>query len=138
MKVEHASPIVSFVTLGAKNYSYLEENGNAVTKVRGFTLKSQQQKDQLNLDTMTEMLKAWAIDGERKTIKTETSGMRPSKRTQTVKNYVSTKVYRNDTFNKRYVARLHNTPNSYFTTVPFGCKSYDFVDAPHMRNRLNM
>ena len=131
-KEEHSSPIVSFVSMGAKNYSYVEESGLTTTKVRGFTLRPKQAQNALNHNSMAELLKSWVLDNEKKTISVKVSGMRPSKRSQTVKNYTSKKVYRNDTFNKRYVVKLDNKPDSYFTTVPFGCKSYNFVDAPHI------
>ena len=131
-KEEHSSPITSFVTLGAKNYSYVEENGKVVTKVRGFGLKPKVARESLNHGVMTEMLKSWVLDGEKRTVPVQVKGMRPNKRTQSVKNFTSTKVYRNDCFNKRYVAKFDGKPDSHFTTVPFGCRSYNFVDAPHV------
>lgn len=124
----------SFASLGPKNLSYRlvpkdptsTKEASTVVKVRGFTLKSAMQQECISHEGMTTMLKAFVEDKEKQQVEIKMFQMQSNRKDQTVSNYVCTKNYRNDSYNKRMILDMDNNPD--FTTVPYGAKHLNFVD----------
>lgn len=123
-KIETKSPISQYCSLGAKNYAITTTDGEETVKVRGFTLKDDNVKKIINHTSMRDILRDWVEKETRRTLKVTTKGMKPNRKRQTVKNYIGTKNYRNDTYDKRWV--LKDDPN--MTTLPFGIRSMSFQE----------
>lgn len=125
-KYETASPIVSFVTLGPKNYSILCENGEEIVKVRGFCLRNKYALTKINHAEMKRLLSAWLMGNEEE-IHCDSFTMRLDRHRQSVQNRVMTKKYKNNGFDKRY---LHpECQEDTVRTIAFGTQNGDFDDA---------
>lgn len=122
-KFETETPISSFVSLGAKNYSFDTEGGERVVKSRGFTLNNVNASAKINKDVMTELLLLY-VSGEEASVTCPTFRMNIDRKKATIKNARMNKTYRNTNFDKRVLLAETET----LCTVPFGCKHYRFAD----------
>lgn len=126
MQYETETPIVSFATLGAKNYSYTTEGGQSAVKARGFTLESKEARGSINHDSMKKLLKSF-LEGEKDSLESTNFHMAIDRKTLSVRNTTIKKSYKNDVFDKRFVARM-GEENPAACTLPFGLKHANFAD----------
>ena len=126
-KYETSAPIKSFVTLGAKNYSYVTHSGETSVKVRGFTLESKTAKGDINHEVMKDLLDKF-VHKQIESTYTNTFRMKIDRKTQTVKNSTIKKKYSNNVFDKRNVIAPETKNNSTYLTLPFGLVHEDFAD----------
>ena len=128
-KMETKTPIVSYASLGAKNYSFETQDGERVLKSRGFDLASTAASEKINHEVMVDMLKKY-LRGEEEKIVCPAFTMRIDRKTATVQNRSFQKSWSNSVFDKRVVMALNGLverePEA--ATVPFGLKSYEFED----------
>ena len=122
-KFETDTPIVSYASLGAKNYSYTTEGGENVVKCRGFTLKAASAAKLINHEVMKELLQGY-LGGEVKVVSCPSFKMVVDRKTASIKNSSVNKKYANNLFDKRIVLPETSTACS----VPFGLVHYDFSD----------
>jgi len=132
---ETDSALASYCSLGSKNYSYVTESGEAVTKARGFTLSSRQARETLNPAVMRRLLEA-KLAADKEAVRVDTFAMKVCRKTLTIKNDSVKKLYRNDVYDKRFVVPAElwpseatasrETPN--VCTAPFGVKHLNFAD----------
>ena len=125
-KLETNTKVVSFCTLGAKNYSLRQESGEETVKSRGFDLKSLQVQEKLNHNVMIEMLKDF-LKNEEKAIKCKSFKMKIERKTPQVSSSYVEKTYKNNIFDKRVVDK---NDSQYVCTFPFGLKHKRFADVP--------
>ena len=122
-KHECSTPITSFASLGAKNYSYETEGGEQVVKSRGFSLESLIAESRINHEIMKDLLVKY-LKGEEAEVKCPTFKMIVNRQKATIRNSSVNKKYSNNVFDKRIVL----TETSTACTLPFGLKSHDFSD----------
>jgi len=130
-KYETDNPIRSYISLGPKNYSLIEDNGEGgdgkeTVKIRGFTLTNEKILKNLNHTTMRESLQE-ALAGREKRIETEAFRMKADRKHLTVKNVKVKKTYKNLGFDKRMILK-HSKD---ICTLPFGLKHDKFADLPN-------
>ena len=122
-KYESESPLKTFATLGAKNYSYETEEGKKVVKIRGFCLRTAVAESKINHEIMRELLLKY-LKGEADSVTCPAFRMVVNRKTATVRNSSVVKKYANNLFDKRVV--LPETETA--ATVPFGLVHYNFTD----------
>ena len=127
--------IVSFATLGSKNYSLTTDDGQSVVKARGFTLKNAQAKKTLNHDVMCRLL-AQHLDGVKESVRVENFNMKLCRKQFAIYNTRQIKEYRNDVFDKRFIPSAEQArawgmeEEKRVCTLPFGLKHLRFADCP--------
>lgn len=127
-KLETKSRIVSFASLGAKNYSYDTRTGERCIKSRGFDLKSKKAKTIINHKKMKEMVLNFFKE-EFDVVECKTFRMKIDRKKAKISNSSFDKKYSNSVFDKRYFFKENNNiQNTNICTLPFGLKSYDFAD----------
>ena len=131
-KHENSSPITSWASLGAKNYSYNTEKNERIVKCRGFDLSSNSAKEKINHEQMLEMLSAF-ISGKEITIECENFRMAIDRKSAEIRNSTIKKKYTNNVYDKRIIMKLGGHPdrqfkNSTICTLPFGLKNFNFND----------
>ena len=129
-KLETSTPLVSFASLGAKNYSYDTEDGERELKVRGVDLAREASKEIINGEVMYRMLNKF-LEGEKEEVKCKNFRMKIDRKKASVKNSHVEKKYSNSVFDKRIVmCRVTgiDDPHENACTLPFGLKHYNFTD----------
>ena len=124
-KSETTSPIISFVALGPKNYSYTTADGETVVKCRGFTLNNMAALKNISPRSMRQMLLDH-LAGEKKTLPVKSFNIRVNRRQQKVFSRIYDKLYCNDIFDKRVL--LPSESDEYVETIPFGAKHIRYAD----------
>ena len=123
-KFETETPLREFCCLGSKNYSYCTKDGSSCVKSRGFTLKSKKAKQELNHDTVRELLQLF-LNREEKTVTSESFRMKINRQTATVHNATMIKKYSNFLYDKRMLVEEDKITA---VTLPFGLKHCQFAD----------
>ena len=103
-------------------------NTTEIVKIRGFTLTSEQALASMNHVKMIHMLKDWVVQRKKQTVKTTSFRMLADRKSQSVRNCESVKIYRNDTFDKRRLPNVDEDANPSFLTMPYGAKHDKFAD----------
>ncbi len=128
-KYETREEIVSYCSLGPKNYSFALASGEQVVKVRGFTLRSTYMKNLIGHESMRDMVLSWHKDRRKITLSGVSDQMKFDKTKQTVTSVLVGKTYRNDTFDKRFISDDERAGKN-LVTLPFGLKHCHFADCP--------
>ena len=133
-KYETKSSIKSFVSLGAKNYSYVTNDATpiCVVKSRGFSLNSIAAKETITHEKMSSMLRDHLHD-QYAEAKCRNFTMKINRKKATVFNSSTEKTYANDVYDNRIVMTEHFQRVTGLTdnsggTLPFGLKHYNFAD----------
>jgi hypothetical protein len=126
-KEETVGDIISYCSLGCKNYSLVTDADEHIVKVRGFSLSGKHARDLLTAKTIREMTEAF-LKRELREQTTEQFSMRINRQRCTVTNAVLKKKYTNKTFDKRFVIVSDLEQNPHGETVPFGAKHTNYSD----------
>ena len=127
-KYETDSPIISWTSLGAKNYSYVQQNGSSVVKCRGFTLQSPTAQAKLTHETMKEMLLQY-LRSERHEVRVKNFTIKIHRQSATLTSSTVEKKYVNNDYDKRIIVEGGAVgDNPTVCTYPFGLVHDDFSD----------
>jgi len=121
-KRETEGKVVSFASLGCKNYAYKTDAGESCVKIRGFQLQNEVASKMLSPETVKDMTQS-LLRRERKKVRTEHFQIKADKKKGEVRNFYYDKFYANDTFNKRYL----NEALDFGTSAPYGAKHYNWI-----------
>ncbi len=113
--------IVSFNTLGAKNYAITSKtkDGRLVTecKVRGFSLKSFRSQESLNGKVITNYLDD-LLQKKTKSVAVNQFKISVDPRTRKLFSVITSRVYKNNPLTKRVMLQKYDPP--VYQTLPFG------------------
>ena len=131
-KEETDSKIVSYCSLGSKNYSYTTSDGKTIVKTRGFNLSSLKAKELINPQTMAELLTKY-VAGKEDVILCPTFSMRIDRQKAQIRSTTVNKRYTNQNMTKRLVMPLYGyvETNPCVCTLPFGLRTTDYFNDCH-------
>jgi hypothetical protein len=126
-KKETTGDILSFCSLGCKNYSIITDAGERIIKVRGFSLSGNQARQLLTPEKMRAMTESF-LDQEAIQEVTQQFSMKIDRHRCAVTNRVLEKKYSNQTFDKRFILDRDLVNNPFAETIPFGARHIHYTD----------
>jgi hypothetical protein len=126
-KKETKGDILSFCSLGCKNYSIVTDAGERIIKVRGFSLSGDQTRQLLTPEKMKAMTEAFLRKEASEEVAHQFS-MKVDRHRCTVTNKVLQKKYSNQTFDKRFISDRDLETNPFAETIPFGARHTNYSD----------
>jgi DNA polymerase elongation subunit (family B) len=128
-KKETQGDIVSFCSLGCKNYSIITDVGERIIKVRGFSLSGDQTRQLLTPEKMKAMTESFLKKEQMEEVAHQFS-MKVDRHACTVTNRVLEKKYSNHTFDKRFILDYDLESNPFAETIAFGARHTRYRDIP--------
>ncbi len=124
-KNECPSDPIHYCSLGKKNYAIVCNNGDTITRVRGFSLTNKRAQTAINYNTMKDLLFK-SLENINKTIEVKNFSFLLNLEDQIIATRPITKKSSNSNPMKRWLNK--SNPDAYLSTFPYGCTSFNFED----------